>query len=290
MKKILLASIIVAILMIPVVSATNFNVENKQVTNSSLMQDFTHTVIVESGTATTCPYCVTAANQLYSIYNSGDLDFNYVALVWGEGTVNVRKRLIELGVSSIPDVYFDGGYKRLLGAQTNEVAYRTAITQSGERSVPDIDITPSVTFKSGGTLKIEVTVVNNEAETYNGVLKVYIVEKESRWNDYSGNPYHFAVLDIPIDRSLSLPRSNVMPLGDTHSFSKTWIGALYGFSDITADNIVVIAALFDPDTGYSVQCSSAEPSTENSNYRIFNQILIQRLANLYQIFLKLFSF
>ena len=288
MKKILLISIVAAILIIPVASA-NIVEENEPVTSNVSMEDFTHTVFVEYAAHTTCPYCVVASNQLYSIYNAGDLDFNHVSLVYDAATFNIRNRLQDLGVVAFPRVFFDGGYKDILGAQPDEQAYRAAITQSGGRTVLDIDITVSATLKSGGTIKIEVTVVNNEVEYFNGVLRVFVVEKESRWNDKSGNPFHYAALDIAIDKSLALLGSNVKPLGDTYTFSKTWFGALHGFSDITADNIVIVAALYDPDTGYAVQSASAEPTIETSRFRLINPLLIQRLANWFPILSKLLS-
>ena len=139
-KKILLISIVAAILIIPVASA-NIVEENEPVTSNASMDDFTHTVFVEYATLTTCGPCVTASSQLYSIYNAGDLDFNYVSLVSDEATLNIRNRLQDLGVVAVPRVFFDGGYKDILGAKLDEQPYRTAITQSGERTVPDIDIT-----------------------------------------------------------------------------------------------------------------------------------------------------
>jgi hypothetical protein len=42
---------------------------------------------------------------------------------------------------------------------------------------------------------------------------------------------------------------------------KTWRGALYGFGDITQNNILVIASVFDPDSGYAVQTAAAEPTS-----------------------------
>jgi len=279
MKKFLLIGIIVAILTIPVAGA-NIVQEKEAVVNNSLMEDFTHSVFVEYVTSTTCGPCVTASAQLYSIYSAGDLDFNYVTLVSDESTYNTYDRIKELGVTAVPYVFFDGGYKDILGAQQTEQVYRTAITQSGERTVPDVDISVSASLKAGGTVKIDIAVVNHEAEEFNGILRVYIAEVESRWNDAGGHPYHYAALDIAMDKTLSLQKSsNVRPLDYTYSFSKTWLGALYGFSDITADNIVVIAALFDPDTGYGLQSAVAEPFRENNRFRSIMPLLIERLAN-----------
>lgn len=269
MKKYLIIGITILMMVTPLAAASPHAMSAvkagvKQVRMSQ--EDFTHTVMVEYGTTTTCPYCVIASGQLYSIYNSGDLDFYYVSLVYDKGNANVRSRLQELGVSSIPDVYFDGGYKRMLGAQQDEQPYRNAITQCGERTVPNINVDVNVEWKGGGTLKITVNVLNNEPSDYNGHLRVYVVEKESRWDDNGGNPYHFGVLDIPIDRSLSISQSQQQgqpsPLGGTtYTFVKTWRGALYGFGDITKDNTMVIASVFDPDSGYAVQTAAAEPTS-----------------------------
>lgn len=301
MKKMIITGIIILILMAPLAAASPTVISGlkngiKQQVSVS-QENFTHTVITEYGTTTTCPYCVIASGQLYSIYNSGDLDFYYVSLVYDEGNINVRGRLQELGVTSIPDVYFDGGYKKLLGAQNDEQPYKNAITQCGERAVSDIDVGVNVEWKGGGTLKITVTVVNNEVEEYNGHLRVYVVEKESRWNDNGGNPYHFGVLDIPIDRSLSVShsrqRDNPSPLGDTYTFKKTWFGAIYGFSDITKENTIVIAAIFDPDSDYAVQTAAAEPTTSGSSSVTLSsqtQIFLPAIKMLYsQILLKILS-
>lgn len=277
-------------LVIPVASATSIIEQNKTDKNSTSMDDFTHTVFVEYGSLTTCPPCVTASAQLYSIYNSGDLDFYYVTLVSDEGNLNVRGRLRELGVFSVPDVFFDGGYKRVGGGQGSEIPYRNAITQSGERDVPDIDIDVDVTWLGGGKLKIAVTVVNNEVGEFNGRIRTYIVEKESRWNDYGGNPYHYAALDIPIDKSLAVVKSRARPLGDTYTFSKTWWGSLYGFGDITKENIMLIAAVFEKDTDYVVQTASAEPTGTSSHIIPINPLLLRLLDRfpLLQHFLNIY--
>jgi len=281
MKKILLGSIVFVILMVPTTGALNIlSINNAEIETPSNIsnEDFTHTVLVESCTKTTCPYCVTAASQLYSIYNSGDLDFHYVALVTNEGNLNVRLRLQELGITVIPDVFFDGKYNRITGGQSSEQPYRDAITQAGMRDVPDIDLDVEVVWRGGSTLKIEVTVVNNEPETYKGHLRTYIVEKESRWNDQGGNPYHYAVLDIPIDRSLAIvANSGTKPLGDTYTFKKTWFGVLHGFGDISRDNIKVTAAVFDTDTDYAVQTASAEPTSASNSHQTTNPLFLQIL-------------
>jgi len=105
MKKILIVSIFALMLVFPIVNAVDISIENKFENIDSPIQEFTHTVFVEYATKTTCPPCVIASAQLFSIYNSGDFDFHFVTLVSDEGNNNVRSRLRELEVFYIPDVF-----------------------------------------------------------------------------------------------------------------------------------------------------------------------------------------
>jgi glutaredoxin len=264
------------------------NYEIGKIKNTSY-NNFTHTVIAEYFTTTECPYCITASNQIYSIYNSGELDFYFVSLVGDEGNLNIYERFKDLEVTSVPNVFFDGGYKHLTGAQSSEQKYKTAINQSGIREVPNIDISVVVNWLGGGKLKIEVTVINNEAEKYNGLLRTYIVEKESRWNDKGGNPYHYAALDIPIDRTLSLTKTQPKTISETYTFTKNWYGSLHGFGDIIKDNIMVIASVFDLSTGYAVQTSAGEPIVTN-NYKPLKAMIFERLLDNFPILNKIINF
>lgn len=245
---------------------------NPVVRNTST-EDFTHTVLAEYASKSTCPHCPAASSQLNSIYNSGDCDFYYVTIVTDKITElsllaqsHLAKRLNELGVQYVPDVYFDGGYKHEQGAQPDESHYRTDIVQSGERTVPDIDLNLDVEWKVGSILKITVTVQNNEPEEYNGHLRVYITEIESRWSDAQSNQYHFAVLDIPVDRSLAVvqqspavkQQNQPRPLGNTYTFTKWWSG------DVAQDNCMVVATVFDSDADYAVQTVSAVPASSGA--------------------------
>ena len=270
MKKYFLAIVIVTILLLPVVGASDLLASNKTEKKAPLNyleDEFTHGVFTEYATTTNCGYCPEASSQLYSIYDSGDYNFYYVSLV-ADANYKIYDRVKELGVSGVPDVYFDGGYKNILGKQDDEQPYRNAIQQCGNRDVPDVDVDVNVQWKGNAILKISVTVQNNEPEDYNGYLRVYIVEIESRWNDASGHPYHFGALYIPIEKSLDIPRAQgqVKPLGDSYTFTRMWIGALYGFGDITQDNVMVIATVFDPDSDYAVETDAALPTNSIDNY------------------------
>jgi hypothetical protein len=278
----------VIMLAIPVASAFDVSIENESNIPITTMQEFTHTVFVEYATLTTCPPCVTASNQLYSIYNSGNFDFYYVSLVSNEGNANVKGRVVELGVTGVPDVFFDGGYRRIKGGQSSELPYRNAITASGERDVSDIDINMDVTWQGNAKIKIDITVINNEAEEFKGRIRTYIVEKDSRWNDYSGKPYHYAAIDIPIDKDLSVVRTEAIPLGESYTISKTWRGGLIGFGDITKENIIVIASVFEKDTDEVVETAAAQPTVKSGNYRPLN-VMLQRIFERFQILERIFN-
>ncbi len=82
---------------------------------------------------------------------------------------------------------------------------------------------------------------------YQGHLRIYVVEPESRWNNYDGEPYHFGFLDFAFNDMISLEYQEVF----TNSI--TWDGNQAGFGDIQENNIIVMAALFNPEIhkGYS---------------------------------------
>lgn len=277
MKKYVMICIVVIMMLVPMASASNLLSTNKIVVKTPVnvyKEDFTHTVFVEYASTTTCGYCPTASSQLYSIYTSGDYNFYYVSLVANMNN-KAYQRVKQLGVTGVPDVYFDGGYRRLLGAQTDETPYRNAIVQCGERTVPNIDMEASVKWIGSAILRITVNVQNNEAEEYNGELRVYIVEPVSRWNDATSKPYHFGVLDIPVVYTLAVPQTKPLQLPNTYTITKLWIGALYGFGDITKDNIMVIATLFDKNSDYAVESASAVPTSGSNNQQFIGQIQVQ---------------
>ncbi len=91
------------------------------------------------------------------------------------------------------------------------------------------------------------------ATSYQGHLRVYIVEPTSRWNDYSNKPYHFGLLDFAFNDKLSIP------YGETYNTTLTWDPNAEGYSGITEDNLMVIAVLFNPE----VKQAYAQPPMGN---------------------------
>ena len=271
MKKIFVLIILTLLLVIPLTTATTTQkTAPTSTTTQPLTQiNFTHDVIAEYVGTTTCPNCPPASTQLYSIYQSGDYPFHYVSFV-SDQNIKIYSRIQELGVSGVPVVFFEGQNTSMTGAQPDETNYRNRIETAGARTLPDHDNSVDVKWQGPAILKISITVTNNEAEDYNGHLRVYILEKESRWLDANNNPYHNGLLHIPIDKALAVPKANPRAR-DIHTFTRTWIGALHGFGDITEENTMVIAAVFDRNSDYAVECASATPTIDTTTHPLYTQ-------------------
>jgi len=82
----------------------------------------------------------------------------------------------------------------------------------------------------------------NTSAPYEGYLRIYIVEPNSRWNMYDNRSYHNGFLDFAHQEQLSIDYQ------ETQKNTITWQG------DITEDNVLVIAAIFNPtaNIGYSL--------------------------------------
>jgi thiol-disulfide isomerase/thioredoxin len=122
---------------------------------------FTHTVFVEEGTATWCPYCPAMANTLNAIYESGDYPFYFVALVDDMNSQAASRLRSEYNIYGFPTGFFDGGYQLLLGGYDLESYYRPLIEACGQREVPTLNLSVSVTYIGNGDLQIGVNITNN---------------------------------------------------------------------------------------------------------------------------------
>jgi len=212
-------------------------------------RDFTHTVLAEYAANTSCILCKHAHAALKNIYASGDYPFYYVSLVSDKNPGVCNPRLAELNIPGYPDVYFDGGYIVEIGGYTgNEADYRVAIPACGNRAVYDVDVNLDVTWLGGTNMQINASVDNNEGSTYDGTIRVYITEiiSSMNWKDTAGQLYTFPLLDYAF-KDDGTGNDISISAGGTWSDSTTWDGTAHGFSSITRDNIMVIAAVFNDD-------------------------------------------
>jgi PKD repeat protein/glutaredoxin len=229
----------------------NQNITPENNMNNSLL---THTVLAEQVTATWCPYCPSAAYYLNQVYNQG-YDFHYVALVCDMNSY-ANSRRTELGITSYPTVCFDGGYTNVVGGQSSTTNYINAINTCGARTVADIDLSLDAYWLGGGEIQVNVDVTNNGGSSYSGHLHVYVTEKISRWDDYDGDPYLFAMINnFAINQNIDVSSSS------TQSYSDTWSG----YTDITMSNIKVVATVFAQSSMYVDETTAADPQYPNSD-------------------------
>lgn len=227
------------------------NVEIKIIKENPIKRG-THTALGEYGTATWCGYCKYAHGALKELYAEGQLDFNYVALVCDKNSVAYSYAINHFNLYGYPTVWWDGGYKVNVGAGSvagAKATYTTSINQCVARAVKDVDLTLDVTWVGGTEMQISCAIVNNEATTYGGTIRVYITEKVSSmgWYDTGGALYTHAFLDFAFNQAISIPA------GDTWSSTTNWVGSAHGYPSITKDNMMIIAAVENDEwhQGYS---------------------------------------
>jgi len=254
MKKYILIGFVLTLLIASTINAqpntdykTSFEINNSE----QKTLDFTHTIFAEESTANWCPNCPMAADALYNIYDSGDYPFYYVSLVNDMNPIaKNRNQDYSLGIFKIfafPTVYFDGGNSNFIGHESTveetEAEYRALIEQEGQR-VPKqpITIESNVNWEGNATITVEVSITNDGNFLYFGKLRSYVTEIVSRWSDYEGNPYHFALLDFAINKVVLLKPGETKELMGT--FDGTEIHGNQTYENITSDNIMVISTIF----------------------------------------------
>jgi thiol-disulfide isomerase/thioredoxin len=247
MKRIIILTIATVLLLSPFIAASTTTVmEEKYLQSiSSSTAEFTHAVFIEEGTTTWCPNCPNAAEALYSLYESGEYPFYFIALVIDQNPIAQNRFWGHYRGKAIPTIFFDGGYNQTVGSGTTpeqtEQLYRPIIEEAGARTVRPIALNSSVIGHGDATLDITITVKNTGSGLYIGFLRSYVTEILSRWRNDAGNPYHFGFLDYAIKKIVILGPQK------SRTFTMTWDGAAsHGnltFPDIVDDNIMVIASV-----------------------------------------------
>ncbi len=204
--------------------------------------EYTRNVFVEEGSFTTCTYCPIVASILDELYTSGNYNFYYVTLI--RSNVKAVDRLDnEYNLFGLPTVFVDGGYKVLMGGMHEKSEYAQAIRDAEYRLTPDIQLKVTARYDNNSNkLLSNVFLKNNENERYNGILRVYLTEKVSRWSGPEGQPYHFGFLDYLRKEELHLD------VGENNSYDDEM-----DLSNLDPENLMVIAVVFNSEKkqGYS---------------------------------------
>lgn len=248
MKKIMIIAVAAILFISPFVAASTY-IDTEQTQSKTAIRsnasEFTHTVFIEEGTTSWCPSCPNAAEALYSLYNSGEYPFFFVALVIDKNPIAQNRFWGHYRGTAIPTVFFDGGFDQNVGSgatpQQTELLYKPLIEAAGARTVKPLELTTNVTGQGNAKLDITVTVKNTGSKPYLGFVRSYVTEITSRWKNNDNDPYHFGFLDYAIKKVVFLTPQK------SRTYTMTWDGAAnHGnltFPDISDDNIMVITTV-----------------------------------------------
>ena len=241
MKKIILFVVTAVLLVSPFVAASTMTSSEETYPGGDMPKttsDFTHTVFIEEGVTTWCPNCPNAAKALYSLYNTSEDPFYFVALVTDKNPIAQNRSWWHYLEYAIPTIFVDGGFSQLVGKSPE---YRSYIEGASARTVHPLELITTVTGHGDATLDITVTVKNTGSKPYLGYVRSYVTEIVSRWNDQKGNPFNFGFLDYAIINVIFLAPQQ------SRTYTMTWDGAAnhrgITFPDIVDNNIMVITTV-----------------------------------------------
>lgn len=232
----------------------SFTIENNNIENSP--KDYTHTVLVEWGSAQFCGPCATWSAYIWNLYNQELYDFEYITMiVYGFGgwtdILNSKARSWNnlYGFTAYPTNIMDGDYRR---QTSNTGTFPGNLDSCGNRDVDDLEASITVSHEGDAKLQIDIEIINNEGSTYNGRIRVPIAEIQSRYKNAQQQFYHNGFLDY----AFTMNKQISIPAGETYTDSILWDGSQHqdnhgdDFGDIDPANIKVYLAVLGNDDGY----------------------------------------
>ncbi|KYK23086.1 hypothetical protein AYK24_01340 [Thermoplasmatales archaeon SG8-52-4] len=275
--------------------------EPKDTKSESSDRAYTHNVLGEYGTMTTCVPCKYAHRALKYLYQNKtnwDLPFYYITYVYNKNNWSYQRMKNELDLQASPTVFWDGGWKKDVGAtdvESSMTKYNTSIRAAADRSVKDVDLSLDVEWlgavnqlpsnQSTGVpveqimrwnnseFKIDVGVVCNETGSYNGHLHVQVTEVESEWyDDKYGDPETFEFKDYAYNNDVTFSG------GGTWSETIYWDGCDHHDKDnppryfyhVKQDNIMVIATIFNEDNNNYVDETAGFLAGNGTDPKLFD--------------------
>ena len=214
-----------------------------------------HPALVEFFTNSNQPDSVITSTQLYNLYSqsypysSTSCDFYYVTMLTDINN-DAKLRGEELGITSYPAVYFDGGYSNLIGVQDSKNQYYNYILDVGSRDVANIQMVLDATWSQCPCHKeitMDISIYNNDNTIFNGQLVISVVMVDSKWDDNSGRPYNYVFLEYITNEEITIGA------GASGKFENNYMcGSPEGvtFDNGNIHNFLVIATVFSKETGF----------------------------------------
>lgn len=214
--------------------------------NQDEFQEFVHTVFIEEGTATWCKNCPNVAGILHELYGSGNYNFYYISMIEDKNTKAKERLEDDYNIYGYPTVFIDGGYKVISSGLEPKSVFADAIENAEARDVPEIRVTVEAIYNNNTRkLTTNVLIESNESKRYEGSLRVYLTEKNSRWvnpfkaDDGETKPYHFGFLDYIINKDI-----NIDPKGNLTETKELVLSNL----DLVPEEIMIIAVIFSSES------------------------------------------
>jgi hypothetical protein len=165
--------------------------------SNTVSEGYTHTLFIEEATAGRCPYCPAMANALYSVYESGEYPFYFVALITEDRQYNVVNQVAldylrnEYNLYGYPTAHIDGGKITIVGGYDNPDFYSNRIEKLGDRDVHELDFTLSLDWIGDSELKIDISITNNE-ELFNNPPEIPTITGPT--NGAYGTEYTYEIM------------------------------------------------------------------------------------------------
>ncbi len=214
-------------------------------------EEVIHTVFIEEATATSCQYCPTVGKIIHDVYTSGKYRFYYVSLVEDKNTLANTRLNTEYNLYGKPTIFIDGGYTVIMGANHKISTYEEAIQKALNRNVPNIKITIDAAYDTNTKkLHTRIHIYNMDTQPYAGRLRVYLTEIVSRFNDYNGKPYRYALYDYIINEDFTITAQDQLEKSKSMDIS-----------DLDPDNLMLFAAVFNSQkqNAYSDPPTNSKP-------------------------------
>jgi hypothetical protein len=216
--------------------------------------DYTHTVFLEIGNTQFCGGCDFWNKDVYDLYSKGDHDFEYVnMIVYGpDGFSDILNFDAYYwnnlyNISKYPTSIVDGNY-RSLRYQPYNLPF--IIDECGIREIRDISAEITLEWMGNATIKINISIKNNEDIEYNGFIRAAITEITSRYNTVNNLKFNFGFLDYAFNKDILIANKGL------YTDSITWNGNDHednhgdSFGDIIPGNIQVVMGVFNKQNGY----------------------------------------
>ena len=147
--------------------------------------------------------------------------------------------------ATYPEAYLDGGYR----VARNADELQDAIYDCMKREKNNINVELNAKWLECPCMRglnIVARIYNNGSKPYKGILRIYIIEINSRWKNDGGSRYHFSFLEFANVENISIEQR------EEYYTSVTW-DTKQNFPDIYdkgKNNVAVIAAVFNEKEHY----------------------------------------